>query len=125
MTTIDLNLDHSGRPTLRLVFPGWERLMVSRREYTIPADVITDVRTEQDWTSEVLGFRSGLVVSGVVKLARFTHPNGTRRLVAMRRGLPLLRIRLSGQEFDEVLVSTPNADTFRSRLMGFARPGAA
>ncbi|MGO1974687.1 MAG: hypothetical protein ACTH2Q_17155 [Propionibacteriaceae bacterium] len=125
MTTIDLHTDHAGRPALRLVFPGWERLMVSRGEYAIPYEANTDVRTEEDWTSEVLGFRSGMVVSGFLKLARFTHPNGTRRLVAMRRGLPLLRIRLRGQEFDEVLVSTPDADTLRSQLMEFARPGAA
>lgn len=125
MTTIDLHTDHAGRPALRLTFPGWERLMVSRSEYTIPCEAITDVRLEGDWTSEILGFRSGLVVSGFLKVARFTHPNGTRRLVSMRRGLPLLRIRLRGQEFDEVLVSTAEADTLRSELVGLSRQDVA
>lgn len=125
MTTIDLHTDHTDRPTLRLTFPGWERLMVWRSEYAIPAEAITDVRVEEGWTSEVLGFRSGLNVSGYFKLARFTHPNGTRRLVAMRRGLPLLRIRLQDQEFDELLVSTPAADTLRTQLLEITRQAAA
>lgn len=125
MTTIDLYTDPAGRPELRLTFPGWERLMVSRSEYTIPYEAIADVRVEGDWTSELLGIRSGLVVSGLVKVARFTHPNGTRRLVAMRRGLPLLRIGLRGLEFDEVLVSTADADTLRSQLVGRSRQDVA
>lgn len=118
MTAIDLHTDRTGRTELRLSFPGWERWMVGRGAYAVPASAITAVRTEANWTSEILGMRRGLVVSGYLKVAAFIHPNGTRRLVSMRRGLPLLRISLQGEEFDELLISTPEADALKGQLLG-------
>jgi hypothetical protein len=97
---------------LRLGFPGWESTMAGRSTFTVaPAD-IRGATAEPGWTSEILGMRSGLVVSGFRKLGVFTHPSGTRRLVSMARGLPLLRVHLdrSTTGFDELLVSTPDAE---------------
>lgn len=125
MTTIALRTEHAGSPELHLSFPGWERWMVSRGDYTVACTAITAVRTEGDWSSEILGMRSGLVVSGVLKVARFTHPDGTRRLVSMRRGLPLLRIALRGQEFDELLISTPEATALGAQLRAVVIQDAA
>lgn len=92
-------------------FPGWEAVMVRRRSAPIPLRSIRDVRVEPGWTSEVLGARVGLVVSGYRKLGTFRHPSGMRRLVAMRRGLPLLRLGVdrAATGFDEILLSTPDA----------------
>ena len=55
--------------------------------------------------------RSGLVVSGFRKLGTFTHPSGKRRLVAMKRGMPLLRLVTDRREagFDEILLSMDDA----------------
>lgn len=110
--------------TLVVQFTGWQSLMVRRRELRVPLTTIERVTDEPGWTSEVLGLRSGLVVSGWYKLATFTHPDGTRRLVAMRRGQPLLRVRFADRAeadgLDELLISTPDA----ARLAGELATGA-
>lgn len=97
---------------LTIVFPGWERLMVRRRFHSVPLDAICASQVT-GWTSEFLGYRFGLNISGYRKLGTYRHPNGTRRLVAMKAGEPVLRIRLTdgteSGEFDELLISTPNA----------------
>lgn len=92
-------------------FPGWEAVMVRRRSIPIPLRWIRDVRVESGWTSEALGMRVGLVVSGHRKLGTFHHLSGTRRLVSMTRGLPLLRLGVdrAATGFDEILLSTPDA----------------
>jgi hypothetical protein len=108
------------RDVLTVDFPGWESLMVRRRSYAVPVTAITGVEVLEGWTSEVLGFRTGLVVSGFRKVATFRHPSGVRRLVSMKRGLPLLRIGLrdreAGQGFDELLLSTPDGEAIAGRI---------
>lgn len=96
---------------LHVRFPGWEAAMVGRDTFTAPTASIRSARTTEGWSSEILGYRSGFVVSGYRKLGVFTHPSGTRRLVSMKRGLPLLRVALVREiaEFDELLVSSPDA----------------
>ncbi|MFS0700526.1 hypothetical protein AB6N24_11195 [Cellulomonas sp. 179-A 4D5 NHS] len=97
--------------TLHVQFPGWEALMAGRSSYTVDRDAVADVELLPGWSSELLGVRSGLAVSGRLKVGTFRHPSGVRRLVAMRRGLPLLRVRLAGgHEFDELLVSDARAE---------------
>ncbi|TSI19423.1 hypothetical protein [Brevibacterium aurantiacum] len=114
MTEVTVNNNH-----LTIVFPGWERLMAGRRFHSVPLDAI---RTSEvtGWPSEFLGLRSGLNISGYRKLGTYRHPNGTRRLVAMKAGEPVLRIRLTdgsnGWGFDELLISTPNADEVNAAL---------
>lgn len=104
-------------PRLRITFSGWERYMALRSTVTVPSETVTAAHSEAGWTSEILGWRKfGLVVSGVVKVGTFTHPNGTRRLVAMRRNMPLLRVSLEHPEFDEILLSTPDASSLASAL---------
>lgn len=98
---------------LMVRFAGWEMLMVRRSGLQVPVQAIERVVAEPGWTSEPLGLRVGLVISGWYKLATFTHPAGIRRLVAMKRGLPLLRVRIADRDaadgFDELLLSTPRA----------------
>ena len=110
---------------LTVTFPGWERLMVGRVSHSVAIAGIDSVEVLPDWSSEVLGIRSGLVVSGVRKLATFRHPNGTRRLVSMSRGVPLRRVRMrdrgAGGGFDELLISTPDADAIAADLDTRAR----
>ncbi|MEU0315112.1 hypothetical protein [Nocardioides sp. NPDC006273] len=121
MTTLDVE-DH----LLTLAFPGWERLMVGRARYCVALGAIDSVEVMSGWSSEILGWRSGPAISGFRKLGTFRHPDGTRRLVSMTRGLPLLRIRLRDREagagFDELLVSTPEAADLAAELDALARP---
>lgn len=107
-----------GHEGLTLHFPGWEAMMVGRRSLHLPRHTILATRTEPGWTSEILGMRSGLVVSGFRKLGIFTHPSGTRRLVSMKRNLPLLRIATVRSEagLDEVLLSTVDAETLSAGI---------
>src|SRR6185312_6259534 len=57
--------------------------------------------------------RSGLTVTGVLKVGRWGIGGGTRRWVSVRRAVPALRITLdrerAGLPYDELLVSTPAA----------------
>lgn len=96
---------------LTIEFPGWEAMMTGRSRMAVPLTAVRGVHAEEGWTHEVLGIRSGLVVSGFRKLGTFRHPDGTRRLVAMRRGMPLLRLAVDRDVtgVDEILVSTPEA----------------
>lgn len=108
MTAVRYNNDG-----LRLDFGWWEGLLVRRSALDVPFATIERVEVLAGWTSEPLGFRSGLVISGYWKLGTFRHPGGPRRLVSMRRGTPVLRITLrgprGGDEFDELLISSQAA----------------
>ncbi|MDR5700946.1 hypothetical protein [Agromyces aerolatus] len=96
---------------LHVQFPGWETQMVGRETFTASEDSIRGANAEAGWSSEILGYRSGLVVSGFRKVGVFTHPAGLRRLVSMKRGLPLLRVAVDRHAtgFDELMISTPDA----------------
>lgn len=106
------------RAGVHVQFPGWEAIMTGRSELAIPRTAIRDVSIGQGWTSEILGVRSGLVVSGYRKLGVFTHPSGMRRLVSMTRGRKLLRIAVDRAMvgFDEILLSTDDADSIAAAL---------
>ena len=120
MTTLALE----GR-TLTVTFPGWERWMSGRASHSVDIDAIDSTDVLPGWTSEILGIRSGLVVSGYRKLGTFRHPNGTRRLVSMTRGMPLLRLRMRSREagggFDELLISAQDAADIAVELEAGAR----
>ena len=109
---------------LTIEFPGWEAMMAGRPRMTVPLTAGRGARAEEGWTHEVLGMRRGLVISGFRKLGTFRHPDGTRRLVAMRRGLPLLRLAVDREVtgVDEILLSTPEATRLASLLSEAVTP---
>lgn len=112
-----------GDAGLTVCFSGSQRLMTGRSELHIPTRAIVSAHVAPGWTSEILGIRSGLSISGLRKLGVFTHPSGARRLVDMRRGMPLLRIvtdrEMTG--FDELLLSTPVAAQLASAVQEVTR----
>lgn len=112
------------RDGLTVHFPSWERLMAGRATLTAAPEAITGASAEAGWSYEVLGYRSGLVVSGYRKVGVFTHPSGTRRLVSMKRGMPLLRVdvRRGITGFDQLLLSTPDAGTIARRIEAVTTP---
>lgn len=111
---------HHGTEGVEVHFPGWEAIMTGRSHAHIPTRAIVSALAEPGWTSEILGARSGLAVSGYRKLGTFTHPLGARRLVSMVRGVPLLRLRTIRSEtgFDEVLLSTRDAERIAAEFPG-------
>ncbi|GAA1309082.1 hypothetical protein [Brachybacterium tyrofermentans] len=108
---------------IRLEFPGWESLMTRRGTVTVPLSALRGVQVEPGWTSEVLGIRCGLVISGYRAVGTFRHPSGTRRLVSMTRGLPLLRLEVdrAATGFDEMLLSTRDGAAIADSLHAGAR----
>lgn len=104
-------------------FPGWESVMVGRSAVFVPASAILAAQAEEGWTTEVLGFRRGLAVTGYRKLGTFTHPSGLKRLVSMKRGLPLLRVQVERGTtgFDELLLSTVDAVATAGDINGKGR----
>ncbi|KAB1652316.1 hypothetical protein F8O01_16960 [Pseudoclavibacter chungangensis] len=105
--------------TLHVTFTGWEGLMAGRSAIAVPRGAILGARSTDGWTTEILGMRSGLVVSGFRKVGVFTHPSGIRRLVSMSRGVPLLRVGVDRTTtgFDELLLSTPHASAIARAIM--------
>lgn len=113
-----------GMAAVDVRFLGWEAMMVGRSFLHVPLAAIRSARVESGWSSEVLGIRSGFVVSGYRKLGTFTHPSGVRRLVSMKRGMPLLRLHTVRDEtgFDEILLSTDDAESIAHNIQeGLAR----
>ncbi|AYA23829.1 MULTISPECIES: hypothetical protein [Rhodococcus] len=98
---------------LHLTFSRWEAPVVRYSAMAVPLNSISSVEVLPRWTSETLGIRSGLTVSGYLKVGTFLHPRGTTRLVSMKRGHPILRVGLRGrkadEKFDELLLSSPDA----------------
>lgn len=111
----NMTYDQTG---VNVQFPRWEATMTGLPKLSIPRAAIRSVTSEPGWTSEILGMKSGLVISGYRKLGTFRHPSGLRRLVSMKRGHPLLRIAVdrAAVGFDEILLSTDAAESIAADL---------
>ncbi len=98
---------------LRVDFGNHETLMTARRSFEVDSDAITGFEVQPGWISEVHGMRYGYHMLGLHKLGIWKHPSGTKRLIAMKRGTSVLRVRLDRSKvdggFDELLISTPEA----------------
>lgn len=123
--------------TIRM--PAWEAVMARRGTVTIARAAVSRVSVTGAWVSEQFGVRhGGLVVSGIKKVGVWLGLDGTRRLLAMRRGVPTLRLWCDPERaegFSQVLISTPAAydlaallidgvrgDSVRGRDRGSSRP---
>lgn len=108
MATVDVADDGV---TVRLW--GWESLATMRREVHLPFSALVAANATHQWIRGLVEIRMpGVVVPGRTKVGVFTTFDGTRRLLAMHHGDPILRLachpgRATG--FGEVLVSTPDA----------------
>lgn len=111
--------------SLVVTFSRWERLFVRRSTHQTPVPAVTEAEVREHWSRQMLGVRSGLVVSGLVKIGVWRSPRATR-LLCVRRGQPTLRVAVdrerSGGAFDELLISVPNAsETCAELLAGTSR----
>jgi hypothetical protein len=99
---------------LSVRFSAKERVLGLTRDQVIPLAAVRSVTPVRSWT-EVRGLRMGLGLPGVWLLGTW-RSRQRRQLVALRRGVPALRIRLAGQKYDELLISTPEAELVRTGL---------
>lgn len=95
-----------------------------RSRLVVPlSEVRAAERIERPTRASVTGIgRSGLVVTGVLKLGRWGIGTPTRRFVSVRRWVPALRIvvddAFQGQlGYHEILISTPDVDRITAALV--------
>lgn len=89
-------------------FSRTERVLGLVHDVSFPLSSVTAVKPLRSWT-EVRGMRVGLGLWGAWLVGTW-HRHGCRQLVALRRDRPALHIWLSHESYDELLVSTPEAD---------------
>ncbi|MEV6285503.1 hypothetical protein [Kribbella sp. NPDC051770] len=111
--------------TVTVDLTWWERFFAAGRpRLAIPLDAIATVGVVEQptrWTATP-GGRSGLVVTGVLKVGRWGLGTGVRHFVSARRNRPALRLTLTPEGadltgYDVVLVSTPNAEALAAELL--------
>ncbi|CAM4320570.1 hypothetical protein NONI108955_20630 [Nocardia ninae] len=113
---------------VRIELGWWERLFAGQRKrLVVPvASIVEAERVDRPTKfSATPGARSGLVVTGVVKVGRWGIGTGTSLFVSVRRSVPALRLAIDKPTaeqlgFDVILVSTPEVD----RLVGSLTNGS-
>lgn len=110
--------------SIAIEFGRWERLFTGRPGHTIPLTAVREVTVTDRPLRVPRGVRKGLAFTGHTKIGVWGLVRGPRQLVSVNRRLPGLHLVLdraaAGGEFDEVVVSTPDAD----RLVDAIRAGA-
>ena len=92
----------------------WERLAGLLADLRVPLSAVREVDVLDDALTAPRGVRApGLAVPGV----RYGTWRGRgRQWVAVRRGVPALRLELDGQRYDSVAVSAPDARALAAQL---------
>jgi hypothetical protein len=93
-----------------------EKIGALHGDLDLPRSAVRTAEVLADGLAATRGLRApGLAIPGRVKTGTW-RGRGTRHFVAVRRGLPTLRLTLDGQRYDTVLVSVPNAATVAATL---------
>lgn len=100
---------------LTVRFTATEKALGILRDVTVPRSAVTSAQLVRSWRREVRGLRVGLGLPGVRALGTWRW-GGHRQLVDLRRGVPAVRIGLTGERYDELLVSTPDAERIVAEL---------
>lgn len=104
--------------------PGTVRIRLSRtekffgllRDLELPRDAITAAEAVPSGLAALRGWRApGLGLPGVRAIGTW-RARGEKSYVSVRRGEPALRLRLTGQRYDTVLLGTPDAEALAARL---------
>jgi hypothetical protein len=99
---------------LRVEFTAWERLAVRRDGLVVPLSAVRKAERVDKPLAHTRGGRIGVLISGVLKAGVWGIGTGVRQLVSVQRQVPALRVVLDrghyGGRFDELLISTANAD---------------
>ncbi len=104
MATIQLTDDE-----LRVELTAREKVAGLHGDVRVPLAAVRDVRVEPDALAAVRGLRApGLAIPGRAKIGTWRR-RGSRAFVVARRGVPAVRVALSGAGHDELVVSTADA----------------
>lgn len=111
MTQVSLS---DGRLTVRL--RPWERIAGLLGDLDLPLTSVAAADAVPDGARAVQGVRApGLAWPGGPRIGTW-RGRGATRYVAVRPKQPALRLRLRGERYDEVLVSTPEAERLAGAL---------
>jgi hypothetical protein len=93
----------------------WERPFGGGRSVlAVPLAAVLGADLVERPLSATTGGRSGLLVSGLLRIGRWGVGTGRRQFVSARRGVPAVRVRVDRAAagrlgYDELLISTPDA----------------
>lgn len=108
-----------GRLTARL--RRWEQVAGLLGDLDVPVTAVTAAEVVPDGASALQGVRApGLALPGGPRVGTW-RGRGARRWVSVRPHQPALRVRLTGQRYDEVLVTTADAERLAGALTGETR----
>lgn len=101
---------------LRVALTSREKIAGLHGNIEVPLDDVRDVRLEPDPIGAVQGLRGpGLAIPGRRKIGTW-RGRGRRSFIVARRGVPAVRISLTGTRHDELLVSTPDAKRIAAEI---------
>src|SRR5690606_41048201 len=113
MAAIDVQAQHV---TVRM--SGWEAMATRRSALTVQRSALIAITASEEWVTRGLGLRhGGVVVSGMLKVGIWVGLDGTRRLLAIRRGVPTLRLSCApggAEGYSEVLRSEEHTSELQS-----------
>ena len=98
---------HLTTETLTVRLTRGERIAGLLRDLTVPLDAVSLVEVVPDALAAVRGLRAPGLGLPSRRIGTWRR-RGERSLVSVRRGRPALRLRLTGQRFDTVLVELPD-----------------
>ncbi|MFW3172483.1 hypothetical protein [Geodermatophilus sp. CPCC 206100] len=102
--------------TVRVTLSRAEKLLGLLRDLEVPRSAVTSVDSVPDGLSAPRGVRApGLGLPGVRKIGTW-RGQGEKTLVSVRRGQPAVRVRLTGQRFDTLLVGADDATAVAGTL---------
>jgi hypothetical protein len=112
---------HLTTETLTVRLTRGEKLAGLLRDLTVPLSAVAAVEVVPDALAAVRGLRApGLGLPG--RRIGTWRRRGERSLVSVRRGQPGLRLELTGQRFDTVLVGLPEPAPVAAELSRRLRP---
>ena len=116
MATVQLTTD-----SLTVHLTRAEKLAGLLRDLTLPLDAVTEMEVVPDGASAVRGVRAPGLGLPWRRIGTWRR-RGERSLVSVRRGEPALRLRLTGQRFDTVLVGLPDAAATAAEIARLRQP---
>lgn len=106
---------HVSPATVRVELSRTEKLLGLLRDHSFATSAVTAVEVVDDGPGAVRGLRAPGLGLRRRKVGTW-RGRGRRTLVSVRSGQPAVRVSLRDQEFDEVLVSHPDARSWAEAL---------
>jgi hypothetical protein len=116
MATVQLTTE-----TLTVHLSRGEKIAGLLRDLSVPLAAVTGVEVVPDGLSAVRGLRAPGLGLPSRRIGTWRR-RGERSLVSVRRGQAALRLRLTGQRFDTVLVGLPDPAATAAELTRRLRP---